>query len=402
MNKYSAQQTGEYSRQLAKMLSDKFFQNKSTINGQELMTFSPVRQINLLIVKELLGNWHREMASLKSPYFDYEAEPVKTSLAEFMNVLSQHILISRNNFEPLAEKAIYYTIQLATDTLAFFESTFLQTDREIDLDKLRSYLRYLDHGRELFTGFIDDLHLGNINRDFVLQRFKLHLNAHYKDQADSAKLLTELNQLLQLPKEEPEQKTPQPAPVREIQPAEPVKPAPETVPPAPEPKPVNPVAPVASAPAVVTPPTPAPRPVAPIATEQKNVVPQPATEMPKAPVQEPAVSSGGLNDRYKTEHTSLNDKLRKPAAATLADAMGERKIESLKNSISINQRFAFINELFGGDNQAYHAAITELDQQPDLDSARDFVLTDLQKAYDWNVQGEHVAKLLRLVDRKFA
>ena len=82
--------------------------------------------------------------------------------------------------------------------------------------------------------------------------------------------------------------------------------------------------------------------------------------------------------------------------------MGERKIESLKNSISINQRFAFINELFGGDNQAYHAAIDQLDRQPTLDEARSFVLDDLTQAYAWHNHAEHVNKLLRLVERKFS
>ena len=380
MNNYSTQKTGEYSREVAKILSDRFFQHKTSISGPELMGFSDVKQINLLIVKELLGRWHHEMANLKSPFFDFEAEPVKTSLAEFMNVLSQHILISRPGFEPLVQNAVANTVLLATDAPAFFEAVFLQADTQADLEKMRSFLRYMQYGKELFTDFINDLHVGNIERGFVLQRFKLYLNAHYKNDFDAAGLVKELNNVLPLPEKEA-------AAPNVSAPAAPKMPAAA---------PVNGVA-----------NTPAPAPVHPAAAAP---APQPVAEAPKAPVAAPEkpkapvaeTVGGGLNDRYKVERTSLNDKLRKPVTATLADTIGERKIESLKNSISINQRFAFINELFGGDNQAYHAAINQLDQQPTHEAAHSFVMNDLTGMYAWNYRDEHVGKLLRLIDRKFA
>jgi hypothetical protein len=74
----------------------------------------------------------------------------------------------------------------------------------------------------------------------------------------------------------------------------------------------------------------------------------------------------------------------------------------LREAISINQRFSFINELFGGENMDYHAAIQHLDSLPTADRARAYVSEDLSQRYDWSRKEEHVNKLLKLIERKFA
>jgi hypothetical protein len=85
----------------------------------------------------------------------------------------------------------------------------------------------------------------------------------------------------------------------------------------------------------------------------------------------------------------------------LAERAGP-KVETLREAISINQRFSFINELFGGENMEYHAAIQHLDTLPTADQARDYVSGHLSQRYDWNRKEEHVNKLLKLIERKFA
>ena len=112
----------------------------------------------------------------------------------------------------------------------------------------------------------------------------------------------------------------------------------------------------------------------------------------------------------------LHEKLKanQPATAPLAETLratavpvplAERagpKVETLREAISINQRFSFINELFGGENMEYHAAIQHLDTLPTADQARDYVSGHLSQHYDWNRKEEHVNKLLKLIERKFA
>ena len=89
------------------------------------------------------------------------------------------------------------------------------------------------------------------------------------------------------------------------------------------------------------------------------------------------------------------------APASLAERAGT-KVETLREAISINQRFSFINELFGGENMEYHAAIQHLDSLPTAEQARAHVTGALLQRYDWGRKEEHVNKLLKLIERKFA
>ena len=98
----------------------------------------------------------------------------------------------------------------------------------------------------------------------------------------------------------------------------------------------------------------------------------------------------------------LAETLRATAApASLAERTSP-KVETLREAVSINQRFSFINELFGGENMEYHAAIQHLDSLPTSDQARAYVTSDLSQRYDWSRKEEHVSKLLKLIERKFA
>jgi hypothetical protein len=78
------------------------------------------------------------------------------------------------------------------------------------------------------------------------------------------------------------------------------------------------------------------------------------------------------------------------------------KVGSLREAISINQRFSFINELFNGENMEYHAAIQHLDELPTAEAATAYVRQELAQQYDWSRKEEHVGRLLKLIERKFA
>jgi hypothetical protein len=78
------------------------------------------------------------------------------------------------------------------------------------------------------------------------------------------------------------------------------------------------------------------------------------------------------------------------------------KVTSLREAISINQRFSFINELFNGENMEYHAAIQHLDTLPTAEAAAAYVQQELAARHDWSLKQEHVGKLLKLIERKFA
>src|SRR5215468_10505256 len=96
----------EYSEDFASKVAAAFFSNKERITGPEILKLCPVHQVNLFVIRELLRAWQHEGQKLRSPYFDYSAPEVKEELERFQNMLSNHILISKENFQPLLKKAV--------------------------------------------------------------------------------------------------------------------------------------------------------------------------------------------------------------------------------------------------------------------------------------------------------
>src|SRR5262245_42372850 len=96
----------EYSEDYASKVSAAFFSQKGRITGPEILKLCSIHQINLFVVRELLAAWNHEGQKLHSPYFDYAAQEVKDELARLSTVLSNHISINRENFQPLLKKAV--------------------------------------------------------------------------------------------------------------------------------------------------------------------------------------------------------------------------------------------------------------------------------------------------------
>jgi hypothetical protein len=395
-DKYSLAKCEQYGRRLASRLSQQFFgpQPDATLDGPALLKFTPIRQVNLLVLRQLLGRWQQEASALRSPYFDFEAAPVRTALGQFMNVLSRHIRLDRAALEPLLTQAVADTLVLATDASVAFERLLLPpagpdpaaTDdaEPVPLATLRDYLRYFDQAKPFFEGFVTSLPTANapLSRAFLRQRFDLYLAAHGKELPALAPLVGEFSTLLPLTEADLWDDGPTPTPILPSPQPEPAAPKPEVA----EPRPA------------AAQPQPAP------------AEPQPAATPPPAQVADaaaPAPTEAPLYAKLKATQPStsqLADTLR-GAVTSGATSLAERgapKVVSLREAISINQRFSFINELFNGENMEYHAAIQHLDTLPDADAATAYVQQELATSHDWSLKQEHVSKLLKLIERKFA
>ncbi len=389
-DKYSLAKCEQYGRRLASRLCQQYFgpQPDATLDGPALLQFTPVRQLNLLVLRQLLGRWQHEAQQLRSPYFDFEAEPVRAALTQFMNVLSRHIRLDRAALEPLLAQATADTLLLAADAALAFERLLLpatgpagpDADEVVPLAQLRDGLRYLDQDKEFYQGFVDSLPSGYapLSRDFLTQRFALYQGKHPQSADAMPRLVAVFSTLLPLTE-------------ADLWGDGPAKPAPTPVVPTPAKLPVASPAPAALptlAPAVPILPSPAP-------------TPPPKPEVPDV-----------------AEPVPLHEKLKatQPATPHLAEALrhsahsgptplAERaapKVGSLREAISINQRFSFINELFSGENMEYHAAIEHLDGLPTADAAMAYVRQELAQQHDWSRKEEHVGRLLKLIERKFA
>jgi hypothetical protein len=393
-DKYSLAKCAQYGRRLAARLCDQHFAatSSASLDGPAVLKFTPVRQLNLLVIRQLLGQWQAETARLRSPYFDFEAAPVQAALTQFMNVLSRHISLGRAAYEPLLAQATADALGLVADPAGSFQRLLLGSTETPTLAALRDSLRYIDVDKPFYQGFIDSLpDSSDLSRDFLTHRFELYHAANYKAHQPMQRLVAELSALLPLTTAD----LLEDGPVSAVATPAPAAPAPAPA------VPVSTPTPAPAPPAAVTPPTF----VAPPAAE--TAAPAPAQVAPPAPARPlPNTDSSGvpLHEKLKAGQPAaapLAETLRASAPASLAERPGP-KVETLREAISINQRFSFINELFNGENMDYHAAIQHLDSLPTAEQARAYVSGDLTQRYDWGRKEEHVNKLLKLIERKFA
>ncbi|RPD47194.1 hypothetical protein DNI29_13690 [Hymenobacter sediminis] len=386
--KYSHAKREQYGRLLAALLCDQHFGARptATLDGPAVLRFTPIRQVNLFVVQQLLGKWTAEMAKLRSPYFDFEDADVRQALTQFMNTLSRRIKLSRPVFEPLLAQAITDTLAGALTPSETFTGKVLGEQTTYTPEQLRETLRYLDVNKPLFENFLDTLPASQEQeRDYLTSRFRLHEEAQAAELQPIAGILEQFNALLPLTEKDLyEEGAPiQAASASDSTPPQPANAAPTDAAFAAE---DSPAAPTVKAPAPTPPPAPktAPEPRRPLAEAL------PAGTVPlyeKLKAEQPAAPS--LSETLRQERSS----------ASLAEKAP--KVESLREAISINQRFSFINELFNGENMEYHAAIQHLDALPDASTAKRYVTENLAAQYNWTRKEEHINKLLKLIERKF-
>ena len=114
-NKFNANALTEYSKSYARRTAADFYQHHTTISGQQLLSLTPISQINLLTVSSLSDKWRADAEKFRSPYFDFTDPDVEEGLENFMNIVSQHISVRRENLEPLLTEATRKTIILIFD-----------------------------------------------------------------------------------------------------------------------------------------------------------------------------------------------------------------------------------------------------------------------------------------------
>ena len=106
--------------------------------------------------------------------------------------------------------------------------------------------------------------------------------------------------------------------------------------------------------------------------------------------------------KYKGQET-LYDKISKnQQGATIAEKLSAKPVIDLRKSIGINERFAFINELFEGNQQLFMESIDKLNNMPIYDDARKVLYEELAGKMNWNTKAKTFNDLDELVKRRFS
>ncbi len=109
-----------------------------------------------------------------------------------------------------------------------------------------------------------------------------------------------------------------------------------------------------------------------------------------------------LNDKFQQSNTTVNDSLGSDEVSTVAESLQKDGLKTIGNSLSVNQRFMFVKELFQGDIEEFNKTIDFLDQCGDEADAIKYVNDNYARPNSWDFEKEEVAEFYELISLKFA
>jgi hypothetical protein len=309
--KISLEAIALYGDSFADKLLKQFFNGKDKITGKEILSLSPIHQINLFVLREIFRAWKDETKKHKSLYFDHEHPEVKQALEEYMGIVSNHILVEEARFTPLLKKAVSQTLLCIFNPYDFYSLLISGKNNKLDVGAFREEIKYQKINRaplERMLQKLEDQGVKEIagNEAFaVLDQILEEVNFTPEDVEEYIRQFSEL-------------------------------------------LPLNP--------------------------EKFYVSQQPAVKAKNVP-REPVPHEAKSNDvshatKANDKKSSLNDQLSIKQTAIM-DNLG--KIARIKESLSINQKFMFTKVLFYGDFDSFSRAIDELDAQSDMKSAMGYL-----------------------------
>jgi hypothetical protein len=344
----------QYSSQFASKITEDFFNGKEFASGEDILSLTPVQQINHSIIQKLYGQWQKDALAFRSPYFDFENTEVKEALESFMNIVSRHIAVGKADLTELLKDATDNTLLQVFEPATYFGNQLREfPDMIISVDRLKEMRRFNKIHKGVIEGLTQKLAESGESYVYVNQANRwldeLIANPTTLDSVDE--YLESFSKIIPFEFEK----------TVVSQPAETVKKDEK------------------SFFDYVQNETPPAERVISGAHIAKTVHP----EVPE--VQKEDLS---LNSSFKTNQPGPNN-------------YSHIKIESIAGSIPLAQRFVYISQLFKGNADEFDQSIKMLDRCSSFTEAHEFIHKSLAHRYDWDPKSERVKELLATVRRKF-
>ncbi len=75
--------------------------------------------------------------------------------------------------------------------------------------------------------------------------------------------------------------------------------------------------------------------------------------------------------------------------------------EDLRKLIPLNDKFAYVIELFNGENNSYEDAINSLNLHTTYGNTMEWIIANLQNKYNWNVENDLVQNFYETIKKRF-
>ncbi|MEM6526201.1 MAG: hypothetical protein AAF693_20565 [Bacteroidota bacterium] len=344
-NKLNREGIKNYSSRFAEKALSKFFESNEKITGEQLLEVQPIRQINLFVIKNLFREWQKETVRLKSPYFDYSNVEVSDALTNFMNILSRNISISKDAFYDLFIQAVEETILLIFSPYDFYIHIVERNDESLSRTNLDHIAKYVKINKNIISLLLDQMQakdveeLNGSNLPELMDDVFAKINEGPEDIENYLKEFTEAV----------------PLQVNDLYLDE---------------DPQDQIHFVNEDP------------------EKSNSIEE---DGPTEPIQDNFEQSV---DTQKTLHDELSD----TSKTTIAEIHEKKKVESLRDSLSINQRFMFINMLFDGNDEAFSGVLDDLEELDKFYDATGYLKENFP---NWDYDSEEVMEFLEVIEKRY-
>jgi len=359
-SKLNQEATNTYSQSYSAKITESFFSQNDTISGQQIISITPVRQVNFFVLKALFDEWQDEIKKFKSPYFDYKNDDVNQALKAFINALSKHIQIDKEHFQPLLEKAVGATLELLFDPARYYNQELSKSNSSDKARELKASVKYIKLHKPLLDELLTRLGEG----DDLSSAMHSALTSYKVSTEETENLFNTTLKLDVLDKEVKVEDLPMPEPLDAIDNIEEVEPS-----------------------------------IPEVSHSQDDINEE------FEPVEEEFDSDSeaqNINQQYKEDIKTLNQRYEEQEKAeTVAAALETKSLSNLKNNININQRYMFVNDLFEGNDKDYEVAMDEVENCDSFDSSVELLVQNYAKKYTWDMNADEVKELLKVIFKRF-
>ncbi len=363
-SKLNQEALNTYCQSFASIILDDFFSKNQGINGQQIISVTPVKQVNFFVLKVLFEQWQEETKKFKSPLFNYKNQEVNTALKNLVNTLSKNILIEKDDFKPLLEEASRDALTLLYDPEGFYFGNVSKTKRK-DFRGMGKYIKIykdlfdqlalaIEHNTDqeqkaIMSPVLEGYEIDAQQQSEVIALFDSVLKIDFSDDAPQKKV----EEVVEPPASPVEEKTPEESPEN-----------------------IN-------------------GHDAPIEEEIKGEF-KPLSAKKKA-------DASLVHDQFAEEDIkTLNQKFeQKEVKETIATKHENAGSEQIAATISINQRYMFLSDLFEGSEPDYNTALENIEMQSTFDDAVEYLMQTFSKKYSWDMSSDEVKEFLKIIFKRF-
>jgi hypothetical protein len=368
-NKLNHTAIGQYAERFAQTICDDFFSKQNVVEGKQLTSVSPIKQVNMLVIKLFFQKWQGEAYKIKSPFFNYESEEVKNALETMLNTLSRHIFVERVYFQPLLVEAVSDTLMLLLSPFLFYKKEFASYGEVTDLaDEFQPITRYIKTHKVLLGKITQRLEQrtddGTLKTDKAIRLISgiVEENLEYDDPKPILRLFHKI-----YPLRLPDLVSPNDVPPHQQDPshveAETTEPSQQT-----ESTPVQ------------------------VHVEEETST---IEENPVIDTAPPVI------EHEEVEDFSMTTKSEEIESELEISSEPIKEYESMKTLIPLTKKLAFVKVLFQDSNNIFEEAITGIDNAKDYDEARLFIRDNYYRVYEWDNQTDEFLEFFNLLDKKF-